>query len=551
MYAAEREGVVEDVIDRKRAEEWLLQSQQRLELINSVAAEMVRGSSAEGMVETALRELADRFSGFRAAYSTIEVTGSLRVWSSRGPYGMPSLAGTACDLTAAPAYLAALRGGELVVVGDVARDARLAGLRDAMAKGGTRAKLEVPLRHSERHLGLLCLDSPQPRRWSEHEVLTLAALGEYLSLALKEADAEAERARLQADLERAASEWTLTFDALATAIVVFDGAGRVKRLNRAALELARAGSYEEVIGRSPEQISSRDPWKSVAELTRQVRENGRAAAELHDAASGKTWLVTVHAMDRAGAGEARLILTARDLTEIVTLQQALGRTQTMAAMGSLVAGVAHEVRNPLFSISATLDAFDLHFGSGEETRPYTTVLRRSVQRLGDLMAELLEYGRPQSASLAPGSFHDVLEEAIEACLPQAKALRVAVAPRLAPGLPLVPMDRRRLALVFRNVLENALHYSSPGGQVSVEAQAVHDRSSTLECLVRDNGPGFFEEDLPRIFEPFYTRRRGGTGLGLSLAQKIVHEHRGSISAFNHAEGGAVVRVRLPCLGPKP
>ena len=550
------EGVVEDVTLRKRTEERLSQSQQRLELVNRFAAEMIRATSAAEMVETALRELAEHFPGLRAVYSTIDARGRLWVWRSRGPDGMPSIAGWACDLTAAPLCLEALRAGERVAVADVSRDARLGGLREALAQRGTQAMLGVPVRHSEQLVGLACLDSPLPRTWSEHELLTLAALGEYLSLALREAYAEEERkradearARLQTDLERAAQEWTMTFDALAIAIVVLDGAGRVMRLNRAALELACGAEYDEVVGRLPAQISGREPWRSFAELVRRVRDGGRAAAKLHDAASGKTWLVTLGPMRRAADAEERFLLTARDLTEIVSLQQALGLSQTMAAMGSLVAGVAHEVRNPLFSISASLDALERRFGSDAETRPHAAVLRRSVQRLSDLMAELLEYGRPQNNQLLPGSLHDVLEEAIESCQAQARTSRVTISDRTAPGLPLVPMDRGRLALVFRNLVENALHHSPAGGTVTVEAaQSCDACGPALDCRVRDCGPGFREEDLPRIFEPFFTRRRGGTGLGLSIAQRIVHGHGGSISAFNHPEGGAVVGVRLPCAG---
>lgn len=241
---------------------------------------------------------------------------------------------------------------------------------------------------------------------------------------------------------------------------------------------------------------------------------------------------------------------AVDVTERVTLHQALGRAQDLATLGSLVAGVAHEVRNPLFSISATLDAFEVKLGNSEGVRPYTAALRKAVRRLNDLMGDLLEYGRPQSSDLAPGSLAGVLQEAVESCQSLATRAGVAVCVRAPADLPFVAMERRRLMLVFRNLVENAILHSAPGGAVEVAAMTpAPSGPPVVECTVRDHGPGFRDEDLPRIFEPFYTRRRGGTGLGLSIAQRIVDEHHGRVSAFNHAEGGAAMSVRLPCAGP--
>ena len=236
----------------------------------------------------------------------------------------------------------------------------------------------------------------------------------------------------------------------------------------------------------------------------------------------------------------------RATREIVALRQALGCSQAMATMGALVAGVAHEVRNPLFSISASLDALERQFGPSEAAAPYAAALRCSVQRLSDLMVELLEYGRPHNSLLLPGSLREVIAQAIESCQAQACESRVSVSNTVAYGLPPVLMDRGRLTLVFRNLVANALHHSPPGGSVTVEAARLPDACGPqLDCRVRDRGPGFREEDLPRIFEPFYTRRRGGTGLGLAIAQRIVHQHGGSVQAFNHRDGGAVIRVRLP------
>ena len=223
----------------------------------------------------------------------------------------------------------------------------------------------------------------------------------------------------------------------------------------------------------------------------------------------------------------------------------------MSAMGALVAGVAHEVRNPLFGISATLDAFENRFGVRDDHRRYIDVLRGELTRLSDLMHDLLEYGRPLSSDLYLGSVESIINQAVDRCRILAANREIEIENRAASkAFGPVAMDAGRLIQVFNNLIENAIHHSRPGRAVTIDArEVVEPRGAWIHCTVRDQGPGFAEEDLPRVFQPFYTRRRGGTGLGLSISQRIVDEHFGRIGARNHAEGGAVVDVWLPLTVP--
>ncbi len=361
--------------------------------------------------------------------------------------------------------------------------------------------------------------------------------------------AEEVQARLQEAVSRSALEWRATFDAVDSPILILDSDGRVRRPNRAARDLS-GKAYTEITGKHVEQVGREALWAAFAAAAERVRHvPGTVSLQVKDDATGRTWDVGAGPLSMPDIEDGVIVL-ARDVTPIVELQESLRRSETMSAMGQLVAGVAHEVRNPLFGISATLDAFDADFTSQPEYRQYSRLLRAEVDRLTHLMHELLEYGRPVPANFGRGSLHEVIERAVRACAGRARAAGVTVAREVPEGLPGLTMDRGRLVQVFQNLIENAIQHSARGGVVSLRAR-LSEGGEQIECTVEDSGPGFRQGDIERIFEPFFTGRRGGTGLGLSIVQRIVVEqHGGTISAWNRAEGGAGMTVRLP-LGPEP
>lgn len=234
------------------------------------------------------------------------------------------------------------------------------------------------------------------------------------------------------------------------------------------------------------------------------------------------------------------------------LQARLRRSETMSAMGALVAGVAHEVRNPLFGISSTLDALDARMAGRGDYARYGEVLRGEVARLGKLMADLLEFGRPTPDTMAVDAVELVIAKAVSSALPLAQSCNVEIQCRLESPATSIRMARDRLAQCFVNLIENAVQHSPRGSTVRIEtAEVVADEQGWIECRIRDSGPGFREADLPRLFEPFFSRRRGGTGLGLSIVQRIIEEHGGTIHAANDPRGGAVMTLRLPRFEPVP
>ena len=229
----------------------------------------------------------------------------------------------------------------------------------------------------------------------------------------------------------------------------------------------------------------------------------------------------------------------------LALQEALHRREALSEMGALVAGAAHEARNPLFAISASLDALAARTSADASTAKLVAVMREPVARLGALMSDLLEYGRPIDAAKERRSLVGVASKAIEVCRPEARKRDVSIELTGEPAEGVVPMDEPRVVQVLQNVVQNAVEHSPRGGvvTVSVSAESRGGRRG-VRCDVRDEGAGFAAADLPRVFEPFYSRRSGGTGLGLSIVRRIVVQHGGEVTAANGPGGGGVVTLWL-------
>lgn len=236
--------------------------------------------------------------------------------------------------------------------------------------------------------------------------------------------------------------------------------------------------------------------------------------------------------------------------EQARLQASLRRSETMSALGVLVAGVSHEVRNPLFGISSTLDAMEARFKERKEYRRYLDVLREQTRRLSRLAQELLDYGRRSNPVRVPGAVDEAIAQAVRTCATLALQSGIKIIDSTRKGLAPIAVDASLLLRVFQNLLENAIQHSPSGETVVVEVKAAdRDGRAWIECTVSDSGPGFRQEDLPRIFEPFFSHRPGGTGLGLAIVQRIVEDHGGVVLAENRPEGGAMMTVRLPACRP--
>ena len=352
--------------------------------------------------------------------------------------------------------------------------------------------------------------------------------------------------QLHTSLQQSAMEWRQTFNAIDFPVLIVDLTGTIKRSNLAAEQIIGIGA-EQILDTKVSELGANQPWKKAGELIESLRVNpAPITEEVKDAATGKTWTITLYQISEFGSVGERAILIAQDITKRAELEASLRQSEMMSLLGSLVAGVAHEVRNPLFGISSILDAFETRFSDRTEYLRYTNVLRDEVGRLTILMEELLEYGKPFRGELYLVSIEEMIARSIRACLPAADVAQVTLESEIEESLPKIRIDRRRLSKVFVNLIENAIQHSPQQTTVTIEAGKITDGNTEwVQCAIHDRGKGILAEDLPKIFEPFFSKRRGGTGLGLAIAQRIMQEHGGKLIAGNNPEGGACMIARFP------
>ena len=401
--------------------------------------------------------------------------------------------------------------------------------------------LTSPWRHRKKDGSIIYVEmTSHPLLFGEHKARLVIATDVTDRKLLDE-----EQKRMHVSIQQSAMEWRQTFNAIDFPVLIVDLEGRIKRLNQAAHTVIAGG--EEIIGQEIIKAGSGQPWEKAAELIDQIREDSAAkSAEVRDNATGKTWAITLYLINEFGAFGERAILIAQDITKRTELEASLRHSEMMSLLGSLVAGVAHEVRNPLFGISSILDAFESRFSERTEYLRYTKVLRDESGRLNILMEELLEYGKPFKGELYVSSVDDVVTKSLRSCVPVAEIAGVKLANRVNGNVPKVLVDRRRLSKVFVNLIENAIQHSPRGETVRVEARESREGNQRwLDCAVRDSGIGIQAEDAASIFEPFFSKRRGGTGLGLAIAKKIMEEHGGTLIAGNNPGGGACMVARFP------
>lgn len=247
-----------------------------------------------------------------------------------------------------------------------------------------------------------------------------------------------------------------------------------------------------------------------------------------------------------------LIVTIRDLTSLKQMELALKRADRLAALGELSARMAHEIRNPLAAISGSVQLLSEHGSLQDHESRLLTIVMRESDRLNGLISDFLAYARPRQPHPQQFELHQLVAD-LQALLARDNRFEQVKVLNTVPSGTYAWADRDQLYQVLMNLMQNSAEAMPDGGEVSVNAEfqsGVDDagNSFALLCLkIADHGTGMHDETRKHLFEPFWTTKPNGTGLGLATVYRIVEAHGGMVQADPRDGGGTVVTILLPML----
>ena len=322
--------------------------------------------------------------------------------------------------------------------------------------------------------------------------------------------------------------------------------GSVTTANPAAERMLGMSEFEMV----PKPIGAlfRDDGGISADVSKVLA--GRAPLTLREmtliTAGGRTVHVqaSTSRMRAVGGNILGAVVTVEDVSDVKALTDQLIRADRLAAMGELTAGVAHEVRNPLGVIRASVQLLEDAQCDQRRIHEAAGIIKQEIDRLDRVIKALLDFGRPSTPTLVQTDVESVLDDVLLFTTRFATQADVEIERVSESGLPLVVADPDQLKQVFLNLVTNAVQaMEDVGGRITITTRSEGD---FVQVDVVDTGPGIDAQDLHKIFDPFYSRRAEGTGLGLTIVHRIVDEHGGHIEVES-GESGTLFRVSLPAL----
>jgi len=345
-------------------------------------------------------------------------------------------------------------------------------------------------------------------------------------------------------------------DAIAEGVIVIDDCGSVERINPEACRLLGFSSDAARGRRLPDLLGEEHPiWSSAQSALETRRTSVVDELPLRRPLSEEALidLTSCPLLEEHGTPTG-VVLVLRDRTIHAALQEIVNERERLATFGDIASGIAHEVKNPLGGIRGAAELLAIRSKEPKVSETANLIVRE-VDRIADLVEELMVFGRGDQLQLEPVNVHRVLDEVLELLAHDPLGEKVVMRRLYDPSIPEIPADRNRLTQVFLNLAHNALQaMGAEGGMLEVSTRVTLDHRltsrngescPTVVIKFVDSGPGIPEDAQEHLLTPFFTTRTEGTGLGLPVAVHWISLHGGTLRLDNNPDRGATARIALP------
>jgi PAS domain S-box-containing protein len=406
----------------------------------------------------------------------------------------------------------------------------------------------TPIKSHGRIIGILGADTKIKRR----EIKDIDV--ESLEILANDAARAIERSDLYSHLieERNFVESIVTH--ITNGIITLDAAGKITWFNPYS-EAVFGLNRDAALGKDYREVFAGLPsWVDTIEQYLTPPESGQSSIEYRCVfGDGKEKVLEVHfsTISQERQAENVFLIIVRDITERKLMEEHLRRSDRLISLGVLAAGIAHEIRNPLTGISLLMDDLHDHLHALPKERELIQKSLQEIDRLENLINGLLDFAVPsRQIKLELRPLADVLKNTLFLVKKLCDNNNISLLVNSQDSLPEVRLDNEKLQQALLNLLMNAIQAMPEGGELRVEVKKVSAgeslvSSSAVRIAVRDSGKGIASEDIPYVFDPFFTRNKSGYGLGLAIVHSIVVEHGGQISLSSQLGQGTIFWIDLP------
>ncbi len=327
-------------------------------------------------------------------------------------------------------------------------------------------------------------------------------------------------------------------------MVALDEGGNVRAMNKAAEQILKISEFEAKKTKAEELLCP----EMMAMVEKALGEMRTVEDEITCPVEGSEPLSLEAIVTPLSLGEQEgfsgLVLLFRDLTEIQRLKEEVARSQRLASIGRLAAGVAHEIRNPLSSIKGFATYFKERYKDVPQDQQTANIMVQEVDRLNRVVSQLLEFARPATIQKEATEVFGLIKDSLRMVEDDALKKSIRIETNSSGSGIVALVDPDRIKQVLLNLYLNALEAMEEGGVLRVSVQ-MHQGDSAFSIIIEDTGHGIAEKDLPHVFDPYFTTKPSGTGLGLAIAHKIVESHGGELMIQSEEGKGTRVIIRLP------